>query len=80
MEQIKNYFKAWNVSRIIRMVVAIGLAVGYLQSKEGIFLFASLVLGLQAIFNISCPGGSCETSVPKDKEPIVKVKEFEQEK
>jgi hypothetical protein len=81
MEQIKNYFSAWDLSRIIRMSLSVALLFGYFSSKETIFIFASAVLGLQAIFNISCPGGACETpKSSKTEEPIIKVKKYEPEK
>ncbi len=76
MEQIKKYFSEWNLSRIIRLVMAIALLFGYFSSKETIYLFAAGLLGLPAILNISCPGGSCATDTLKKEEPIVKVKKY----
>jgi hypothetical protein len=77
MESIKKYFDGWTKSRIIRLVLAIALGIGYVSSKETIYLFGAIILGFQAILNISCPGGACETGVSKNQEPIVKVDKFE---
>lgn len=79
MEQIKKYFSDWNLSRIIRLVLSVALAAAYFSNKETIYLFGSVILGLQAILNISCPGGSCATDTTKNQEPIVKVKEYKPE-
>ena len=35
------------------------------------------MLGIQAVFNIGCPGGSCNTSIDKNSKPIVKTEEYE---
>ena len=62
MEQIKNYFKSWDFSRIIRAVFAGALFISYYYYRETFFLFIGIILATQAIFNISCPGGSCGTT------------------
>lgn len=80
MEQIKKLFQNWNLSRIIRLVLAVAFAVGYLVSKESIYLFASVFLGAQAVFNISCLGGSCSTAPAKEDKQIVKVEKYEPKK
>ncbi len=80
MEQIKKYFSGWDLSRIIRMGLAIALGIGYISTKETIYLFGSIILGAQAIFNISCPSGSCATPTAKSKKPTIEVKEYKPEK
>ncbi len=80
MEQIKKYFSSWDLSRIIRLGLAIALVFGYFSSKETIYLLAGGFLGVQAIFNISCPGGACKTNVSDKQEPIVELKKYEPEK
>ncbi|NDP22881.1 MAG: hypothetical protein GZ091_17655 [Paludibacter sp.] len=77
MEQIKKLFQNWDVSRVIRLVLAIAFGVGYLVSKESIYMFAAIFLGAQAVFNISCPGGSCSTTPVNEEKPIVKVEKYE---
>ncbi|MDD3320150.1 MAG: hypothetical protein PHS59_01765 [Paludibacter sp.] len=80
MERIKNYFSGWDLSRIVRIVLAVALGIGYFTSKENIYLMGAIFLGAQAIFNISCPGGSCSTPTTKGQKTIVKVKEYKPEK
>lgn len=80
MIQIKNYFTNWNAARIIRLILAVALAIGYFSTKETIYLFGALVFGAQAIFNMSCPGGSCATPNLKKDEQVVKVEEYKPKK
>ena len=78
MKQIKNLFKGWGATRLIRLVLAGALGIAYYYNRELIYLFAGILLGLQAVFNISCPGGSC--SVVQRSEETQKFKKSEPEK
>ncbi|MFT3754237.1 MAG: hypothetical protein QM800_15635 [Paludibacter sp.] len=80
MKLLKNYFNAWNTSRIIRAILAASLFAAYYFDKETLFLFAGIILGLQAIFNISCPGGSCTTVSDKNAKPLIHVEKYEPNK
>ncbi|MFZ4725014.1 MAG: hypothetical protein ACOYMD_06170 [Paludibacter sp.] len=80
MKQIKNYFKNWGVTRIIRIVLAVFLGIAYYYNHETVFLFAGIILTVQAVFNISCPGGSCGTTISSENKPIVKVEKYEPKK
>ena len=80
MEQIKNYFKEWGISRIVKMTLGISLFIAYYYNRETFFLFVGAMLTLQAVFNMSCPGGSCNTATDKDSKTIVNVKKYEPEK
>lgn len=80
MKQIKDYFKAWNIARIIRIILAGTLFTAYYYNRESLFLFAEIVLSIQAVFNISCPGGSCSTGVDKNSKPIINFKKYEPKK
>ena len=77
MKQIKNYFKSWDASRILKLVLSAALLISYYYNKENFFLFIGLMLGVQALFNISCPGGSCSTSTDKNTKQIVKTDKYE---
>lgn len=77
MEQIKNYFKSWGPTRIFRLVLAGILGIAYYYNRESFYLFGAIILGLQAVFNISCPGGSCETPIRKDDTAIIKTEKYE---
>jgi hypothetical protein len=80
MKQIKDYFRKWETSRIVRLVLSALLLIIYYFNREPFFLFIGIMLLLQAAFNISCPGGSCSTGIDKNTKPIVEVKKYEPEK
>jgi hypothetical protein len=80
MKLIKKYFSDWNIARIIRIVLAIFLGISYYYNRESIYLFGTLVLSIQAIFNISCPGGSCSTNYAKTDSPVIKTEKYEPKK
>ncbi|MDP4238998.1 MAG: hypothetical protein Q8904_05935 [Bacteroidota bacterium] len=80
MEQIKNYFKSWSAIRIIRIVLAGSLGMAYYYNHEILFLAAGIVLSVQAIFNLSCPGGSCSRDNAAAKKPEIKIKKYEPQK
>jgi len=80
MELIKNYFKDWSAMRIIRLVIAGALFISYYYNREYFFLFFGIVLTTQAVFNISCPGGSCETPYKGEKKTDIEFEKFEQKK
>jgi len=80
MAQIKNYFKNWGATRIIRLVIAGALGIAYFYNKEIIYLFAGIVLASQAIFNITCPGGSCSTNSPKEDKTVIKIEKYKPSK
>ena len=77
MEQIKNYFKEWGATRLIRLILGGALGIAFYYNRETIYLFAGSVLTLQAVFNITCPGGSCSTNVSKEDKTIVKTEKYE---
>ena len=77
MELIKNYFKGWRPTRIFRIVLAGVLGIAYYYNRESIYLFGAIILGSQAVFNITCPGGSCQTPIRKDDKAIIKTEKYE---
>lgn len=80
MKLIKKYFSDWNIARTIRIALAIFLGISYYYNRESIYLFGTLVLSIQAIFNISCPGGSCATNYNKTNSPVIKTEKYEPKK
>ncbi|MDR3653827.1 MAG: hypothetical protein P4L34_12770 [Paludibacter sp.] len=80
MEPIKNYFKNWGITRIIRLVLAGALGIAFYYNRENIFLFVGIILAAQAIFNISCPGGSCETGNKSNKTTEIDFEKYEPKK
>ena len=77
MKQIRDYFKNWGTSRIIRIVLAVLSGIAYFYNRETIYLFGGIILTVQAAFNITCPGGSCQTNNRKESEIIVKTEKYE---
>lgn len=75
MNNIKKYFQSWDFTRTLRMVLSVILMAAYFATKESLYLAVSVFLGIQAILNLSCPGGTCTTSVPQNKEK--QLMEFE---
>ncbi len=80
MERIKIYFKNWSVMRIIRLVLAGALLIAYYYNREFIFLFAGIILSIQAAFNISCPGGSCSANYKDDEKHKFEFNKYEPKK
>jgi len=76
MEPIKNYFKGWGATRIIRLIIGGVLGIAFYYNRETIYLLAGLILTLQAVFNITCPGVSCSTNVSKGDQAIVKTEKY----
>jgi hypothetical protein len=78
MEAIKKYLAGWDLSRIIRLVLGVAMGIGYLSTKESLYLIGGLILTGQAVFNISCPGGACTTPMAKDdKKPVMTFEKLE---
>ena len=80
MKMIKKYFSDWSISRTIRTILAISLGISYYYNRESIYLFGALMLSAQAIFNVSCPGGSCATHYNKTSNPVIKTEKYEPKK
>ncbi len=80
MGQIKVYFKKFGAARIIRIVLAVFLGIAFYYNHETLFLFAGIILTLQSVFNISCPGGSCNTSYSKQDKPVIKTDKYNTKK
>jgi hypothetical protein len=80
MKQIKDYFKGWEIARIIRGVLGILLLVTFYFDRQQLFLLVGIMLSFQAAFNISCPGGSCSPNIDKNVKQIVDVKKYEPQK
>ncbi|MEI6752832.1 MAG: hypothetical protein WCK78_06665 [Paludibacter sp.] len=77
MKQIKAYLKDWNYIRILKLVLGLSILISYHYNNENLFLMIGTVLSIQAIFNLSCPGGSCNVSTDKDTKQIVKTEKYE---
>lgn len=81
MERIKDYFRAWDFARIIRLVLGISLGIGYFVAGEQIYLLGGILFTAQAVFNMSCPGGTCSTPAKKDdSKTVMKFEKYEPNK
>ena len=81
MEKIKNYFRAWDLGRIIRLVIGISLGIGYFAAGEQIYLLGGIFFAAQAVFNMGCPGGACATPAKKDdRKTVMKFEKYEPNK
>lgn len=81
MKTIKKYFATWDAARIIKMILGIALAFGYISTGDNIYLFGALFLSVQAILNIGCPGGACSTNVSQNTEKqVMKFDKYEPDK
>lgn len=81
MEKIKSYLRAWDLGRIIRLVIGISLGIGYFAAGEQIYLLGGILFTAQAVFNMSCPGGTCATPDKKDEnKTVMKFEKYEPNK
>lgn len=73
---------SWGLQRIFRILLAVGIAIYAVESKNYPALFISGILLLQAIFNVSCFGAACSPSYTDTKkqkdEPVDDAVEFEE--
>ena len=81
MEKIKDYFRAWDFSRYVRMGMGVGLGIGYAATGESIYLLGAIIYSVQALFNMGCPGGTCETPAkPTQKKQVMEFEKYEPNK
>ncbi len=76
MEQIKKYFRGWGAPRIFRIVLAVTFGIVYYYDRQNIWLIFAILFAVQAVFNLTCPGGSCGTNTGSDRKPTVEVEEY----
>ena len=77
MLKIKTYFKNWDITRIIRLVIGGALGISYYYNREPVFIFMGGMLSIQAVFNMSCPGGSCSVNTKSEKTTEIEFKKYE---
>ncbi|WP_221258810.1 hypothetical protein [Flavobacterium okayamense] len=49
-----NLFKNWNIMRIVRLVLAVGISVHAFKTEEYFFLLFALFFLIQVFFNRVC--------------------------
>ena len=80
MKLIKTYLLEWNLIRIIKLIFAVILFISYYYNRENFFMIFGIILASQAVFNLSCPGGSCKVSTEKGTKQIVETEKYEPKK
>ncbi len=80
MDWVKNYITGWSFTRILRLVLAIALFGAFFSTKEQLYAVIGSFLGMQALLNLSCPGGNCETTVKPTQKQVMKFKKLELKK
>lgn len=76
MERIKNYFRGWSGARIFRVALAGAFGISYYYTRDTLLLVLAILFAIQALFNLTCPGGSCRTNTQSDNKPTVDVDEY----
>jgi uncharacterized membrane protein HdeD (DUF308 family) len=70
---MKNLLKNWDVSRILRLVLGLGIGVYALITTEYLLLILAGWLLMQGVLNISCCGTTCASQGTKtDKRDLYK--------
>jgi hypothetical protein len=67
----------WDFARFFKLGISLIMLAGYFSTKESIYLAGAAFLGIQAIFNFGCPGGSCQTNTTESKTPPMKFKKLD---
>lgn len=71
MDKMDRLLKNWDLMRIVRLLIGVGIAVYAISSKDYTFLLFAGLLLFQAIMNISCCGSKgCYTNKEKPEENI----------
>ncbi|MDP3443545.1 MAG: hypothetical protein Q8T08_11865 [Ignavibacteria bacterium] len=77
IDWIKSYVSGWSFTRILRLILAGSALAAYFSTNEQLYLVVGLFLGVQAILNMSCPGGSCEAPAKNEQKPVMKFKKLD---
>lgn len=64
---MKNYFRNWNFSRILRLILGVFILVQGIESQEWLLAALGGFIGLMPVFNIGTCGTACNTSYTSKK-------------
>ncbi len=76
----KTYIAGWNFTRLLRLLLAMALFGAFFSTKEQLYAVAGSFLGMQALLNLSCPGGSCAPAAKPTQKQVMKFKKLELKK
>lgn len=63
---LQNFFRNWNIIRIIRLVLGIAIIAQGARSGQWSLLLVGILFAAMPIFNIGCcAGGNCTVPPPK---------------
>lgn len=74
---LKKLLSGWDFARFFKLGISLAFLAGYFSTKESLYLAGAAFLGVQAILNIGCPGGACQTSVTESKTSPMKFKKLD---
>lgn len=76
MKRIKNYLQNWDNTRLIKLILSLVLFAAYSIYPIQLLMAFAVILSVQAVLNLSCPGGSCNVPVKKNTETTIKTEEY----
>ncbi|MBX2951773.1 MAG: hypothetical protein KF870_04670 [Leadbetterella sp.] len=57
---MKKYLSAWNLSRLLRLAIAVAIIVQGILVKDGMFITLGVLFSIMPVMNIGCgAGGTC---------------------
>ena len=69
----------WNLNRGIRLILGIAILFQYFEQKDFFIAMISVMLILQAVFNVGCCGsGNCAVETRKTKSQAIEDTTFEE--
>lgn len=78
IQKIKKFFSSWDFARYFKAGLAIALTAGYFSTSEPMYMVGAFFFAAQAVFNVGCPGGTCETKpINKEKQTTIVVEKYE---
>ena len=67
---MSNFFRNWNVIRIVRLLLGIAIIAQSVKSGQWALMIAGILFSLMPLFNIGCCAGvSCNVPVRKAGKP-----------
>lgn len=72
-------FSGWNLNRGIRLILGIAILFQYFEQKDVFIAMISIMLILQAVFNVGCCGsGNCAVETRDRKSQSIEDTSFEE--
>ena len=62
---MKNYFRNWNIIRLLRLLVGIFVMIQAVISGEWVFIFLGGLFALMPLMNVGCGASGCQ--IPQTK-------------